>query len=65
MPKVDSIVLVVGKLLVDDEHNVEGGGENNDAVPSTDAERAKITCYQFLAMVIDKPTEITYSMNYF
>ena len=52
MPKVDSIVLVVCELLVDDEHNVEGGGENNDAVPSTDAERAKLTCYQFVTIFI-------------
>ena len=44
MPKVDCIVRLVGELLVDVEDNVEGGGEKNDAVPSRDAERAKVSC---------------------
>ena len=52
MPKVDSIVLIVCELLVDDEDNVEGGGENNDAVPSTDTERAKLTSYKFVTILI-------------
>ena len=52
MPKVDCIVLIVGELLVDDEDNVEGGGEENDAVPSTDAERAKLTCCKFVTILL-------------
>ena len=44
MPKVDCIVLIVCELLVDDEDNVESGGEKNDAVPSTDAEQGELTC---------------------